>query len=170
MEAASGDGSWEHQRSFQRDPHTRAVQANGRKPDIIGYFLVSTPIGPLIQKCEIVKSVPWGPHHGVKLVLNINFESVVSRQLIGKISKRSRHNTKALQGQNAHHTEEADQHFGTKQDARVFSKSRSLALKTDRKTPKQHAPNMQARVVSWRRQMSWATLWRLGVMPRLNIG
>ena len=39
------------------------------------------------------------------------------------------------------------QHFGTKQDAIVFSKARSLAVKTDRKTPKQHAPNMQARVV-----------------------
>ena len=30
------------------------------------------------------------------------------RQLIGKISKRSRHNTNALQGHSTHHTEEAD--------------------------------------------------------------
>ena len=92
-------GSWEHQRSFQREPHTRAVQAKVKKPDIIDYFLVSTLIRPLIQKCEIVNSVPWGPHHGVKLTLNINFGSVVSRQLTGKISKRNRHNTNVLQGQ-----------------------------------------------------------------------
>ena len=80
----------------------------GQKPDIIDYFLVSTLIRPLIQKCEVVRSVPWGPHYGVKLTLNINFGSVVSRQLIGKISKRNRHNTNALQGQNTQHTEEAD--------------------------------------------------------------
>ena len=80
----------------------------GQKPDIIDYFLVSTLIRPLIQRCEIVKSVPWGPHYGVKLTLNINFGSVVSRQLIEKISKRNRHSTNSLQGQNTHHTEEAD--------------------------------------------------------------
>ena len=79
-----------------------------QKPDIIDYFLVSTLIRPLIRKCEIMMSVPCGPHHGVKLVLDINVGSVVSRQLIGKISKRSSHNTNALQGQSTHHTEEAD--------------------------------------------------------------
>ena len=79
-----------------------------QNPDIIDYFLVSTLIRPLIRKCEIVMSVPCGPHHGVKLVLDINFGSVVSRQLTGKISKRSSHNTNALQGQSTHHTEEAD--------------------------------------------------------------
>ena len=41
-------------------------------------------------------------------MLNISFESVVSTQLIGKISKRSRHNTSAIQGQSTHHTEEAE--------------------------------------------------------------
>ena len=103
MAAAFGFGSWEH----QRQPHTCRT-GKGQKPDIIDYFLVSTFMRPLIQKCEIVKSVLWGPHYGVKLVLNFNFESVVSRQLVGKISKRSRHNTNALQGQNTYHTEEAD--------------------------------------------------------------
>ena len=39
--------------------------SKGEKPDIIDYFLVSTLIRPLIQKCEIVKSVPWCPHYGV---------------------------------------------------------------------------------------------------------
>ena len=105
--AASGYGSWRHQESFQWEPHTCRI-GKGQKPDIIDYFLVSTLIRPLIQKFETVRSVPWGPHCGVKLVLNINFESVVSRQLTGKISKRSRHNTSALQGQNAHRTEEAE--------------------------------------------------------------
>ena len=63
----------------------------GQKPDIIDYFTVSARIRPLIQKCEVIKSVPWGPHWGVKLVLNIDFESVLSRQLVGKISRRSHH-------------------------------------------------------------------------------
>ena len=99
MAAVFGYGSWEHQRSFQREPHTRAVQAKVKKPDINDYFLVSTLIRPLIQKCKIVNSVPWGPHYGVKLTLNINIGSVVSRQLTGKISKRNRHNTNVLQGQ-----------------------------------------------------------------------
>ena len=45
----------------------------------------------LIQKCEVIKSVPWGPHYGVKLVLNIDFESVLSRQLVGNISRRNHH-------------------------------------------------------------------------------
>ena len=38
--------------------HTCRV-GKGQKPDIIDYFLVSTLIRPLIQKCEIVKSLPW---------------------------------------------------------------------------------------------------------------
>ena len=136
---------------------------------IIDYFLVSTLIRPLTQKCEIVKSVLWDPHYGVKLVLNIDLESVVSRQLMGKISKRSRQNTNALQGQNTHFTEEADPALWNEARRNCVSKARSLSVKTDRRTPKQHAPIMQARVGSWKRQMSWATLWRPGVMPRLDI-
>ena len=45
---------------------------------------------------------------GSALWLDINFESVVSRQLIGKINKRNRHNTNALQGQSTQHPQEAD--------------------------------------------------------------
>ena len=60
---------------------------SGRKADIIDNFMMSTRIRPLIQKCEVVKSVPWSPHYGVKLVLHIDFESVKSRRLVGKISK-----------------------------------------------------------------------------------
>ena len=56
----------------------------GQKPDIIDYFMVSACIRPLIQRCEVIKSVLWGPHYGVKLILNIDFESVLSRQLVGK--------------------------------------------------------------------------------------
>ena len=63
MAAASGRVSWEHQWSFQREPHTCRT-GKGQKPDSIDYFLVSTLIRPLIQKCGIVKSVPWGPHYG----------------------------------------------------------------------------------------------------------
>ena len=71
--------------------------------------MVSACIRPLIQKCEVNKSVPWGPHYGVKLVLNIDFESVLSRQLVGKISRRSHHKVGAtLEGSDADLLEEAD--------------------------------------------------------------
>ena len=64
---------------------------------------------PVTQKCEVIKSVPWGPHYGVKLVLNIDFESVLSRQLVGKISRRSHHKVGAtLEGSDADLLEEAD--------------------------------------------------------------
>ena len=80
MEEASGDGRSLH--IPEGSTHTCRT-GKGQKPDIVDYF-------------------------GVKLVLNIDFESVVSRQLIGKISKRSRHKTNALLGLNAHHTGDAD--------------------------------------------------------------
>ena len=81
----------------------------GQKPGIIDYFMVSACIRPLIQKCEVIKSVPWGPHYGVKLVLNIDFESVLSRQLIGRINRRRQHKVCATQeGQDTDLMEEAD--------------------------------------------------------------
>ena len=102
-EAVFGFRNLEHQWSFQGDR-----VGKGQKPDIIHHFLVSTLIRPLLQKCEIVKSVPWGPHYGVKLALRIKFETVVSRQLIGKFNKRDRHNTNVLQGLSTQHTDSAD--------------------------------------------------------------
>ena len=88
-----------------RGNHTHTCRVGkGQKPDIIDCFLVSTLIRPLLQKCEIVKSAPWDPHYGVKLTLSINFESVVSRQLIGKFSKWNRHNTTVFQGQSTQYT------------------------------------------------------------------
>ena len=75
----------------------------GQKPDIIDYFMVSACIRPLIQKCEVIKSVPWGPHCGVKLVLNIDLESV------WKISRRNHHKVGAtLEGSDADLLDEAD--------------------------------------------------------------
>ena len=48
-------------------------------------------------------------HYGVKLVLNIDYESVVSRQLVEKISERSHLSTHALhKGHDTDQTEEAD--------------------------------------------------------------
>ena len=53
--------------------------------------------------------MPWGPHCGVKLVLNIDFESVLSRQLVGKISRRNHHKAGAtLEGSDADLLDEAD--------------------------------------------------------------
>ena len=59
-----------------------------------------------MQKCEVVKSVPWDPHYGMRIVLNIDFESVVSR------SKKDRIRIKLSK---------PTQHFGTKQDFSVYS-------------------------------------------------
>ena len=85
------------------------ITGRGQKPDIIDYFMVSACIRPLIQRCEVIKSVPWGPHYGVKLVLNIDFESVLSRQLVGKISRRSHHKVGAtLEGSDTDLLEETD--------------------------------------------------------------
>ena len=101
-------GSWGASMVIPEGTTHTCRTSRGQKPDTIDYFLVSTLIRPLIQKCEIVKSVSWSPHCGVELTLNTNFGSVVSRHLIGKISKRNRHNTNTLQGQNTQDTEAAD--------------------------------------------------------------
>ena len=76
--------------------HTPVGSTQGQKPDIIDCCLVSTLNLPLVQKNEVVTSVPKDPHYGVRITLNIDFESVVSRQLIGKISKRRNRSTRAL--------------------------------------------------------------------------
>ena len=49
-------------------PHVGSIE----KLDIIDYFLVTTHIRPLIQKRDVVKSVSWCPHYGVRLVLNVD--------------------------------------------------------------------------------------------------
>ena len=78
MQPASGSKSWEHRWSLQWVPHACRT-GRGQKPDIIDYFLVSTLIRPLVQKCEVVKSVLWGQHNGARITLNTD-----SRQLMGK--------------------------------------------------------------------------------------
>ena len=164
-EAVFGFRNWEHQLSFQGDR-----EGKGQKPDIIHHFLVSTLIRPLIHKCEIVKSVPWGPHYGVKLALSIKFETMVSRQLIGKFNKRDRHNTNVLQGLSTQHTDSADPAIWNEARRNCVFEARSLAARMVRKTRKLHVPNTLTRVVSWKRPMSWATLWRPGATLRTNVG
>ena len=108
-----GDGIWTKQLGAsvvipEGSSHTCRT-GGGQKPDIIDYFMVSARIRPLIEKCEVLKSVPWGPHYCVKLDLNIDFESVLSRQLVGKISRRSHHKVGAtLEGPDPDLLEEAD--------------------------------------------------------------
>ena len=109
MEVASGSSNWVRRWSFRKAPHTRVARVEAKNPDIIDFFVVSACIRPLIQKCEVIKSVPWGPHCDVKLVLNIDFESVLSRQLVGKISRRSHRKVGAtLEGSDADLLEDAD--------------------------------------------------------------
>ena len=143
----------------------------GQKPDIIDYFMVSACIRPLIQKCEVIKSVPWGPHYGVQLVLNIDFESVLSRQHVGKIRRRNHHKVGAtLEGSDADLLYEADPSLWKQQDSNVRSKTESLAVVLRRKPLRRPAPNTQKLSVLWKSLMSWVTLWILGAMPQLNTG
>ena len=65
---------------------------------------------------------------------------------------------------------EPTQQSGTKQDAIVSSKARSLGARMVRMTWKLRAPSMLKRVASWKMQMSWAALWRPGAMLRIKIG
>ena len=130
---------WKHRWSHQLVPHT-CRSGRGQKPDIIDYFLVSTLIRPLIQRCEVVKSVAWGPHYGVRVTLNIDFESVVSRQIFGTLGTLRNHNTEAPHARQV--TDQAEvQHSGTKQDADAFLMATSHAVKTGKKSPRWHAPN-----------------------------
>ena len=60
MEAASAFGSWGHQWSLQREPHTRVVQAKVKNltSSIISRWQHSLDL--CYRKFEIVKSVPLG--------------------------------------------------------------------------------------------------------------
>ena len=111
-----GGGTWTKQLGAsvvipEGSSHTCRT-GRGQKPDITDYFMVSACIRPLIQKCEVIKSVLWRPHYGVKLVLNIDFESVLSRQLMEKISRRNHHKVGAThEGPDTDLMEEADPTF-----------------------------------------------------------
>ena len=91
-----------------RPVHARRQSVASETGSISGHSRENHTHTCRVQKCQIVKSVPWRPHYGVKLTLSINFGSVVSRQLIGKFSERNRHNTNVLQGQSTQHTDSAD--------------------------------------------------------------
>ena len=70
-----------------------------------------------------------GPHYGVRLVLNVDSQSVVSRQLMEKSanevitarmhSKEDRIRTKLRK---------PTQHFGTKHDSSVYSKAKNIVV------------------------------------------
>ena len=120
--------------------------------------MVSACIRPLIQKCEVIKSVPWGPHYGVKLVLNIDFESVLSRQLIGKISRRTHHKVGAtLEGSDTDLMEEADPSLWDAAKTQMYFRRQKAFV----------AGNWG---ILWKSLMSWVTLWKLGATPQLNTG
>ena len=83
-------------------------------------------------ECDDEEFVPWG----VRIPLNIDFESVVSRQFIGKISKQRNHNTQAPhEGQGSDQTEKADSAIWDEARRKCVFDSKSRAVKTDRKTP-----------------------------------
>ena len=83
---------------------------NGRsqKPDTIDCFLVSTRIRPLLHNCEVLKSVHWGAHYGVRITLNADFKSVVVFQLTGAYNKRRNHDVKSLHDSQVSHRTKGD--------------------------------------------------------------
>ena len=143
----------------------------GQKPDKINYFLVSTRIRPLKQNCEVVKSGPWGPHYGVRITLNTNFESVVVLQLMCAYSEQ-RNTMRKLSTTASFRTEpnQTIRHAGKKQGAVVFLLEGSRVVRTGRRSPRWHAPNARTQLGFWKRQTSWATLWRPGVTLLPNAG
>ena len=137
----------------------------GQKPDIIDYFMVSACIRPLIQRCEVIKSMPWGPHCGVQLVLNIDFESVLSRQLVGKISRRSHYKVGAtLEGSDAD-LEEADQSLWEAARLKCRFEGRKPRCSLEQETA-EAACSQYANAVGTLEEF----LWKLGAMPQLNTG
>ena len=133
--------------------------------------MVSSCIRPLIQKCEVIKSVPWGPHNSVKLVLNIDFVSVLSRQLVGKISRRSHHKVGAtLEGSDADLLEEADPTLWEAARLKCTFEGSKPRCSVRQEPLRRPVPNTQLLSVLWKSPMSWVTLWKLGATPQLNTG
>ena len=134
--------------------------------------MVSACIGPLIQKCEVIKSVPWGPHHGVKLVLNIDFESVLSRQLEGKISRRNHHRVGAtLEVSDADLLDEADPSLWEAARLKCTFEGRKPRCSLGQETA-EAACSQYANAVGTLEESNELghTLWKLGAMPQLNTG
>ena len=99
MEVASGPSNWVHRWSFRKAPRTRVVPRHHRL--FHGVCMHSAPDTKNVKSSNRCR--------GVKLVLNIDFESVLSRQLVGKISRRSHRKMGAtLEGSAADLLEEAD--------------------------------------------------------------
>ena len=78
------------------------------QPDIIDCFLVSTLIRPLIHKYEVVQSVPWRPHNGVRITLNIDFESCRGSSWEKPANEETTARMQSHVGQEPNQTEEAD--------------------------------------------------------------
>ena len=145
----------------------------GQKPDIIDYFLVSTLIRPLRQKCEVVQSVTWCQHHGTKVRAQHRLRiGSVSRQLIGKICKRSHHSTHALQ--EIHDTDQTEKAHPT-----LWDEARRKCVFEGRKPGCQDRQEAAKSGILPKYKRSWfpgrgrrvrPRFWRPGVTPRLNTG
>ena len=60
------------------------------------------------------------------------------------------------------------QQSGTKKDADAFLTATDCAVRTGKETPRWHALKVQTRLGFWKRQSSWATLWKPGLTPLLT--
>ena len=89
---------------------------------------------------------------GVRIMVNMDFDSVVARQLIGALNKRRNHDVEAPRD-----CQFSGPAFGRKQDADVFSLEGSRPAETVKRPPGVHGSH-------------WATLWRPGVTLLHNTG
>ncbi len=51
---------------------------------MLDYFIVSDRVAGLIASCEAITDVPWGPHFGIRLILNARPSEVLTRQIKGQ--------------------------------------------------------------------------------------
>ena len=95
---------------------------------------------------------------GVRIIVNMEFGSVVARQLIGAHNGRRNHDVEAPRDcQFSALLDHTIRHLGRKHDADVFSLDGSRPAETVKRPPGMHGPH-------------WATLWRPGVTLLHNTG
>ena len=110
-------------------------------------------------------SVPWSPQYAVRITLHMDFDSVVSRKLVGALSKRRNHNAEVPHARQGFGQSEGANPALEDEDADTFLTATDRAV-PGKKTLGLHAPNTQTQLGFWKRQ----TRWTSGVQPLLSTG
>ena len=105
----------------------------GHTSGIIHYFLVSKPICPLVQECDVLRTVQWSPHYGFCITLNIDYTAQGETPQHGFGTP-----VKALSNPKVR-----TQLAGKRHHADAYSTETNPAVILDRKTPAARAPIRQ---------------------------